>query len=372
MSGYGGNLTYPTTKVFKNNYGTVTDWMKIYEDKKLQNAVAGNHTLTLIDKGDTIVGTPNAGVAQVLWQASVARVMDVVLSAAAPCDTCDHELGFTVNAIAQHPGVMNDNLYGQRRTYAHKFVNLDPITAGLISDADLTRAYADISQQIADDIGRYNGHMQGNYEAVVDCVETVTGTIVPASDTVDIPALGLYGLLAAPATVIPAPVGGTLADYLTISTTEITNVGAVKSGYGFVLHAAAPLTAHKLTLTTKKEYQDSYTFMVEDLSGTFMITTDGSFELLPWEEVYREFAHMEHMSPLSNHHADEKPADTVIDAVTTNSLIWGKYILDANQNVGNMHGASHGNNYKQSLIIYLRANAADHTTFKGLLDGWKA
>lgn len=387
MSGYGGNLTYPTTKVFRNNFGPDA-WYKIYEDLKAQNGVAGNHTMAFSETGDSIVGTPNANVTVSYWKPETAKTMNVFLEDRAPLDEGNHELGFTVVKESQHPGVMNDNYYGQRRTYAHKFEVLDPVTAGLISDEDLLRAYSDISGQIGADKGRYTGYMQGSYEAVVDAVQHTSFKTPPGTAVFDIPALGVYS--AALADTVPGTTD-TVGDYIKIDVAPMAgaytnapllsdgSAGVTKPYFGYIVHDSdvpAVMVIDKtktyISLSTKKEYTKDTTFLIEKLSGRSTTTLAGNFESLPWAEVYREFAHMEHMVPLSNHHADEKPADIVIDAVTpANTLSWAKFILDSYMPVGSFHGASHGETYNQTLMIYLRANAADHASFLAQLNAWK-
>ncbi len=349
MSGLGGNLTYPANKQFVNDFSIIdktTPWgvagvndIRLITDLQVQEGVRGAKTLFFEKTGDYIPGGAQASVTRVDHQDSVARVTDVVLENRGPCDECQHELGFTVEAIAQHPGVFNDNLFGQRRTYVHKFDYLDPVVSGIISDLDLQRAYADIADQIAVDTGRYTGSMQGNVESVVDAVQTVVFSADVSTDYVYWPATGLTELVSAAKT----------ATRLT-GTTTIT-LGAIGEG-GFVITTSvtsATVVSAKLTLTTKDIFKNLTTFNVEKLSGLFTIITQGNFELLPWEEVFREFSHMSHDVPLSNMHDVSKPSST---------YPWTKFILNTNHRQASIHGASHHGSYLEEIILFVPDNGA--------------
>ena len=108
MSGYGGNLTYPTTKLFYNSGGTAD--LALVNDQKAQKGYtagpgADAHTLVFAGTGDYIPSTGKGTVSysKVVWGPAVAKVTNVVLNNRAPADTTNHELGFTVKKIAQHP-----------------------------------------------------------------------------------------------------------------------------------------------------------------------------------------------------------------------------------------------------------------------------
>ena len=425
MSGYGGNLTYPDNKQFRNSFGIINDpgvagqEFRLVVDQKIQVG-ANARTLFIESTGDYIPGEVGATVTRVDHLASAAKVSVAILENRSPADISTHELGFIQKAIAQHPGVMNDNFYGQLRTYAHKFDYLDPITAGLISDLDLMRAYADINQQITDDTGRYNGHLTGNYEAVIDAHTTITLSAVIGSSTYNIPGAGLYGVSAATALPYVGPIvvaaasitsgatsagdtsvtvakadgigfyigqaitfdaGTPLTNTVTsvtwgatnttigfkdpilttgattvIATTayaanSLTNVGVETPGYGYeiIFDGAQTITAHLMKTTTKVQYHNLYTHQLQEVDGVVTTEVAGNFELLPWEEVYREFAHMGHDVPLSNHWNYEKPS---------NVYSWTKFILEANHYTGTFHGASHGGSYKERMVLFVADNGA--------------
>jgi len=448
MKGYGGNLTYPENKQFRNSFGIIANpgvapqEFRLVVDAGINPGVVAASVLFIEGSGDYIPGGAARGatVVQVDHEDSIARMIKAVLDDRGPCDECDHELGFIVKAINRKPGVMNDNLYGQLRTYSHKFKALDPLSGGYISDLDVMRAYEDISQQITDDAGRYNGHMQGNVEAIVEPTVRMEFSGTVAAGTFDIPAAGLYGVtLAAAAAYIDSPlvkagvatVGNTVIGDNTLTMTnafaaslyvgqELTigvatpasqvitkiEVGAVNTvltvsqpwtnaagatvtvaaepetvvnraagitnpGYGFIVHVpgAETLVEHSIHLVTKDEYQDETTFQLQEVDGVATIEVQGAFELMPWKDVYREFTHMGHDVPLSNHWAKEKPA---------NVYNWSKFILKTTQSVGNMHGASHGNDYLNGLVLYVADNGATTgvagcvADLKTLFDAWAA
>ncbi len=425
MSGLGGNLGYPDNKQFRNSFGIIADpgtagqEFRLISDLKV---AAATRTLFFESTGDYIPGgsANGASIIRVDHAEAIARVVDIVLENRGPCDECKHELGFTIAAKAQHPGVMNDNRYGQRRTYSHKFEYLDAIVGGLISDVDLMRAYADITQQITDDSGRFNGDLQGNIEAVVTAFMILKFSATVAAATYDIPAAGLYGVsLAAASAYIDSPtvitggatIGNTVVgdNTLTIAnsvaksmyvgqlvtpavvapTTQVaitkivegaTNsvitldtvwtsavaatfsvsadakivvndaVGITTPGYGFIVHhATATVSTHKMALTTKDIYKSLTTFNVEKLSGIFTITTTGAFELLPWAEVFREFSHMAHDVPLSNHHDLDKPSS---------AYPWTKFILETGHRNAGYHGASESGSYIERLVLFVPDNGA--------------
>ena len=345
MSGLGGNLTYPDNKQFRNSFGIIAtpgaagQEFRLVTDLKVQAGVTGAKTLFFEETGDYIPGGAQATVTRVDHQDAVAKVVTVVLENRGPMDESTHELGFTVEAVAEHPGVFNDNLFGQRRTYVHKFDYLDPVVSGIISDLDLQRAYADIANQIAVDTGRYTGSMQGNVESVVDAVQTVVFSASVASGTNSVywPATGLTELVSAAIS----------ANRLS-GTTSIT-LGTAGEG-GFVITAdTATIVSAKLVLTTKDIFKNLTTFNVEKLSGTFVINTAGNFELLPWAEVFREFSQMGHDAPLSNMHDVEKPSST---------YPWTKFILNSNHRNAAIHGASHSGSYLEQVILYVPDNGA--------------
>jgi len=360
MSGYGGNLTYPDLKVFYNSIGTLDNTVptpdtgapadqtfRILDDGKL-----GVRVLHMAKEGSYI---PKGTWTKVEQLDAVARQVRIKFDNRAPCDECTAELGFTVVAKAQHPGVFNDNFYGQRRTYAHKFDRLDPIAAGLISDMDLMRAYADVNQQITDDSGRFNGQLQGNIESVVNAVVAITFSADISAGTVDVPAAGLYGVSFAAA-----------SDYVSLAgaNTVVQNVGTPIPGYGFIVHVPGAETVddHYIQLTTKDEYFKHTTFNVEKFDGFETVIAAGNFELLPWEEVFREFTHMPHDVPLSNHHYVEKPVNTA----------WAKYILETDHSNASFHGASHGESYLQRVIFFVPKNDASIADLETILAAWSA
>ena len=350
MSGYGGNLTYPDTKIFFNSL-TVNDPSVEGDDLRVVvDPVLGN-VLFIESRGESIPGADGAW-SKIVHVDPTARVTDVVLENRAPCDDCTAELGFVVTAEMKQPGVRNDNFYGYRRSYFHRFERLDPIAAGLISDADLMRAYADIQQQITDDVGRGGANLKGNTEAIVDAVTSITFSGDVSGGTFDIPAAGIYGETLA-----------NVSDYIS-GTTTITNGGTTKPGYGFIVHppGAETITSHKITLTTKTEYISEVTHQVSDVTGTFEITTEGNFETLPWQEVWREFTNMGHDVPLSNQWDFPKPDP---------ALTWNKYILESNMGGAAIHGASHGNSYLQRVVMYV-PTSADIARLETILGAWIA
>jgi hypothetical protein len=359
MSGLGGNLTYPANKQFRNTLGTIANpgaagqEFRLITDLKAQAGVTGAKTLFMESTGDYIPGGAQASYTRVDHADSVARVTTVVLENRGPIDESTHELGFTVEAIAQHPGVFNDNLYGQRRTYVHKFDYLDPVVSGIISDLDLQRAYADISNQILVDTGRYSGGLQGNVESVVDAVQTVVFSADVSTDYVYWPATGVTELVSA------AKTATRLA-----GTTTIT-LGAGGEG-GFVITTSvtsATVVSAKLVLTTKSTYKNLTTFNIEKLSGTFTINTAGNFELLPWAEVWREFSHMAHDTPLSNMHSVEKPS---------NANPWTKFILESGHRQASIHGASHSGSYLEQVVLFVPDVTTNTDALETLLTSWSS
>lgn len=427
MSGLGGNLTYPANKQFRNSFGVIDPTasgsegieFRLIEDLQAQEGVTGVKTLFIESTGDYIPGGAQASYTRVDHKDSASRVVGLVLEDRGPMDESTHELGFTVEAVAQHPGVFNDNLFGQRRTYAHKFKYLDAVVAGLISDLDIMRAYADINQQITDDSGRYSGGLQGNVESVVNAVTTMIFSGDVSADTFDVPAANLWGetlsncsdyidspltISAAAVTVGSTVIGesylviansvalsmyvgqtvttsvgadagahivtkivkGTTNSYIyfdfvwtaaeavtfeTVGDPDIVNNSAVAvtyPGYGFIVHMAAEtLDSHLITLDTKDTFKNLTTFNVEKLDGIKTTITAGAFELLPWAEVFREFSHMAHDVPLSNHHDIAKPSST---------YPWVKFILNTNHRNASMHGASHHGSYLEEIILFLPNN----------------
>lgn len=359
MSGLGGNLTYPDNKQFRNSFGVIDNpgtagqEFRLIEDLKLQGGVTGAKTLFIESTGDYMPTSSEASVTRVDHKAAVAKVVDVILENRGPCDECTHELGFTVEAIAEHPGVFNDNLYGQRRTYVHKFEYLDPVVDGVISDLDLQRAYADIADQIAVDTGRYTGSMQGNVESVVDAVESVTFSADVSTDHVFWTATGVTELVSTAKT----------ANKLT-GTTTITLGSAGEGGFVIITDVtSATLVSAKLTLTTKDIFKNHTTFNIEHLSGTFTVIKEGNFELLPWEEVFREFTNMAHDVPLSNMHYVEKPSNT---------FPWTKFILETGHRNASIHGASHSNGYLERMILFVPNDPSATTGNAGCVDDLEA
>jgi len=104
-----------------------------------------------------------------------------------------------------------------------------------------------------------------------------------------------------------------------------------------------------MTLTTKEKFKNLTTFEVEHADGVLATIAEGNYELMPFEDVYREFTHMGHDVPLSNHHIFGKPSDT---------YPWVKFVLQTGHTVGNMHGASASNSYQEDVVIYVPDNGA--------------
>lgn len=389
MSGYGGNLTYPTTKFFWNGdiSASLTDYIANVTDAIAGSSAASDNVLFFPGNGGYMINKGGAEYSENAHVDAVAKVVSVYLDNRAPCDDCNAELGFIVNGVNKDPGVMNMNYYGFRRTYSHKFIKLDAITAGLISDEDLLEAYADICQQITQDNGRGGNNLYGNTESTVDCVLEVTLSAVLGAATFDIPAAGIYGAAwAAPVTDV-AHAGGTpltVGNYLsggntgaatvtTVASDDVTNgatqLGTIttRSGFGYVVHPDAAQTVEtgdtKLILTTKDEYDEFMTFHIEDLDGTFTIDTAGNYEGLPWAEVFREFSHMAHDVPLSNHHYIQKP---------DNAHDWHRFILFNTMGGAAIHGASHGDNYMDAVVFYVQDTGTMVADVQTVLDAWIA
>ena len=216
--------------------------------------------------------------------------------------------------------------------------------------------------------------MQGNYEAVVTSIVALTFSADVSGGTFDLPGLGVYG--AAMGDLVPGYGDGTkkVSDFIT-GTTTITNTSATAGfipGYGFVVHppGTETLTTHTITLTTKDEYKNLYTFNVEKFDGIKVVITAGSFELLPWAEVFPEFTHMGHDVPLSNHHDLAKPV---------NATAWVKFILTTNHRNAGYHGASETGGYLERFVLYVTADdwttatppvSAKINALKALFDTW--
>jgi hypothetical protein len=147
-----------------------------------------------------------------------------------------------------------------------------------------------------------------------------------------------------------------------VAATDVDNLNVHKKGFGFIVHVPGneTIASHSITLTTKDEYKNLTTFNVEKFDGTKTVITAGSFELLPWAEVWREFSHMAHDVPLSNHHDVSKP---------TSAFPWVKFILETNHRNGGFHGASEVTGYLERMILFVPENS-NTANLKTLFELW--
>jgi hypothetical protein len=429
MSGLGGNLTYPASKQFVNSFGIInpaggaagTNDIRLITDLQAQEGVLGAKTLFFEKDGNYIPGGAQASYTRVDHADSVSKVANIVLEDRGPMDESNHELGFTVEAIAEHPGVYNDNLFGQRRTYAHVFDYLDPVVSGKISDADVMRAYSDINTQIYDDKGRYTGNQQGNVEACVDAMTDLEFSTDITGATFDIPGAGLYGkTLTQAAAYIDSPlaitaeatVGNTVVGDNTLT---IANADAVSMYVGqtvtpavvapvtpaVITHIEVGATNTVITLDTVWTTIAAATFgvaaeikkVVNNAAGLtspgygFIVHPAGAETLaehsmtLTTRDIFKNLTtfNVEKLSGIFTVVADGNfelmPWAEVFREFTSmghdaplanmhdfekpaNTYNWVKFILWTNHSNAAIHGASHGGSYRENVILYVPDNGA--------------
>ncbi len=347
MSGYGGNLTYPSLRTFSNtDPGQLTGFG---DDKYYPGA---NKTPFLIDiegKG-SIAGSASASSYEVVQTTpSVAKVSVVTLNSKLPCDACPYEFGFAVKTIARDPGVMNSLFYGKLRPYFGSDQGAISDGNNGITPEDHIRQTQIVTDLIVADtgLGNVDTEVKG---AVVTAVMGVS-ILMTSNDDVLItqPSTGLSLAV----TDIAATLNQTLLNGV-FGTGEnmITLTGSVlTSGKGFTVVQTSGSdilfgTDNSITLTTKSEYQDYYGHEVAEVTpGTvFTTTTEGVFARMTSDDVYVLFAHRRNDRGFANMWRQEKPGVYPV---------WNKMIMSTMHETASIHGASHGDNYHQVMEFYV-------------------
>ncbi len=366
MSGYGGNLTYPALRVFSN---TDPSQFTGFIDPRYVGgtpASAGTTTRFIYDTvgGGSIANLDDNSTALVVETVqSVAKVTEVRLNDETPCVACPYDFGFGIKTVARKPGVMNSLFYGKVRPYYSSTDFLSDDGTGHITAADHVAQTEEVTNLIVADTGLSNVDTEQKGAVVLIKmgvpINDVAGTIVVsvpgfASFSVTLP--GSAGNIAA----IDAAITTASLD-LYLQTTTIDSVeyitgfytaesaGTIQSGFGVVQTSTGTValtTNNLIWLQTKPLYQDKYTFEVQELTGgtTFVDTTAGNFLLMGSDDVYVLFAHRRNDRGFANMWRQEKPGE---------ETIWYKLILTSISGTAAIHGASHGDNYKQQMEIYL-------------------
>ena len=361
---YGGNMTYPSTKVFFNTVPDTGALGKVYDNN-------GKHFL-LPKTGDDIAAG-SASYSKIENMEATKRVALLTLDNKAPnlCGGCVYEYGFTVRALAKEPGVNNSLPRGASNPYFGKTDYL-PTTGGLITDEELDREAAELTKLIRENKGEL-GDPTNFSGGIVDAPDFgvwnfadtggsgrvkiwVTADPAGAAD-IDQSANDIDALIDAVNAeaeteghdVMLAKVDGT--HFVVFA----PGGGTIRMVVGEDDVSQGTYVPGRIMLITKEAWYKDYSFIIEGENTLleFSYPVNGNFAVkgLTSDDVYRTFAHMKNDRGFANMTRDEKPIDTE----------WMKFIVYNETKTATIAAASHGENYMQVVEIYIPVSEASKT-----------
>jgi hypothetical protein len=435
-TGYGGNLTYPSLKQFTNtnlNAEGKTAYTGFSDKRYTTGDVYTRFISEQIGMGSIpfIAGKSSW---KIIWgQPSVAKTTEIHLNDEMTCTPCPYDFGFSVKTIAKKPGVLNSLFYGKVRPYysSTKYVT-DDGTGHIAADDHIKQTQEILDLILADTgLGNYDDEHKG---AVVDAIMDVSLNEATAADklTISIPSAGVSGIVDIVAgltaitlnaaiesanpellkyvhavdavgnsdgTVLPLElVSYYPGEFAVDNTGGPTTTLAIPAGFTVKEVRDGTITAptnvilgtkNYINLMTKSKFQDEYTHQVQDAStGSTFTEAEGNFATMTSDDVFRQFAHRRNDRGFANMWRQEKPtdfptsgpvqgtapvppADPAADyaPITTG---WYKLILTTDMGTAAIHGASHGDSYRQQMELYLpemfQKTAATSTAYSYLFE----
>jgi len=344
MSGYAGNLTYPTKPLLFNSvsaqdFGVFTN--SVTSQKELLFKKSGI-SLPYKNKAGTIVGS----VKKILPKAWTPRVVLALLGSNAPAEDLHYEYGFTINREVKNPGVGNSEITPFDVYYGGSLPKVTT-TSGIIDAVHMTTMREDIIDQITN----HKRYSSNGYDAWVnaslakiitwDAAKTldINGVTAVVGATV---AAFITGINADPTTLVtayalPAAIGTSKVVLIAAPGTKTMTLEATAAGTIMVVD-----TNDYIGLVGK-ETDINFHFVDPTGQNSAITIVEGNFALMSADDVYREFSQMVHDGALANQHRVEKPLNAP----------YVKYVFEVDMPSAGFHGASEGHSYKQEVVVYV-------------------